>query len=578
MPVPDSAISISSPSDAPPGAAVVEGPRGGLYYLPGASGASTVAPDSGPDGPSGDAAAEARRAAVEELWPADGNAASGRAAISDHVADELGMRDVQFTSDTRERIVETATEMLRLQEADPEFFTGLNIFTDSKLVFGGSGSAGSEATGLYNDDRKALYITMSEDYPEKRRDAYEKGFLTTPDPRGTLWHELGHHRHTMNVQANRQPYTQPRTVHDRYVDFALIEFEGFDREYIEGGGEAGEVSERDATVKLQRHIREDVSKYAATSGNELVAEVHAGLIAGEEYSETTMRLYEALQGPPVGESIPAPSTLSQAHQRAVADGGERAVPDLDLPDDLPDFLRAEATYLHDTSTVLYGDMDGGRENAAASEDDPIYDRDGLAQPADLTDEERAFHRMHDEVIWREDGDRALLAYNRASVPESVRERLIESAQSGALFSQEFKTAPPRTSGAIKRFLVVSLEETEGWTINGLSARLQRAVPALSEQDAERIARTETQAVVNKARDLYYETTFENPEEELFKWIGPSDHRTTECCEWIKEHSRSGVRLAELRGLIEDGNQRFIDHDPREFTPHINCRHTYVRTT
>lgn len=50
--VPDGAISISDPSDAPAGANIISGPRGGLYYVPGAAGTSATG-EEGPSDPKG---------------------------------------------------------------------------------------------------------------------------------------------------------------------------------------------------------------------------------------------------------------------------------------------------------------------------------------------------------------------------------------------------------------------------------------------------------------------------------------------------------------------------------------------
>lgn len=229
----------------------------------------------------------------------------------------------------------------------------------------------------------------------------------------------------------------------------------------------------------------------------------------------------------------------------------------------------------ETESAPRAEADGGRSMGDPAPSHSLYG--GMNEPADLTDEERAFHRCYTEVLWHEDTDRALLAYNRTNVPESVRENLIEAAKAGALFSEAFETAPSGTSETVKDELVSALKITDGWTINGLTNRLRDAVPGLEERDAERIARTETQSVVNKGRELYYEERFPD-KEVLYKWNGPGDHRTTDACEWLKEETAGGVPMRELKELIQEAPEHDpdINTDPREYTPHIQCRHSYFR--
>jgi len=101
---------------------------------------------------------------------------------------------------------------------------------------------------------------------------------------------------------------------------------------------------------------------------------------------------------------------------------------------------------------------------------------------------------------------------------------------------------------------------------------------LSQQDAEAIARTETQALVNKAREEGYREEFDL-EQERFDWVGPTDDRTTDACEWIKSQiPEEGVRLETLKELVQEAPEHddMITTTPREWTPHIQCRHTYTR--
>ena len=66
------------------------------------------------------------------------------------------------------------------------------------------------------------------------------------------------------------------------------------------------------------------------------------------------------------------------------------------------------------------------------------------------------------------------------------------------------------------------------------------------------------------------------DEERFRWIGPNDNRTTDTCEAIAaEVGDDGVPLPELKETVKRVAEEH-GHNPREFTPHIQCRHTFVR--
>jgi hypothetical protein len=102
---------------------------------------------------------------------------------------------------------------------------------------------------------------------------------------------------------------------------------------------------------------------------------------------------------------------------------------------------------------------------------------------------------------------------------------------------------------------------------------------------ERIVRTETTAVTNKAREITFEA--EDPEEEnLYDWFGPLDSRTTEQCKTIQrtvkqEGQGKGVSIDRLKEIqkevVEDFNQQNnTDWQYRDWVPHANCRRVLRR--
>lgn len=197
--------------------------------------------------------------------------------------------------------------------------------------------------------------------------------------------------------------------------------------------------------------------------------------------------------------------------------------------------------------------------------------------SELVQEELVFEDIIERVLWSDDTDRVLFQFDPEEVPGFVIERLEEAVQSGALFSQ-FESIPDWAAQDVEEALLDSLETSHGWSIDSITENLQSMALGLSDREAEVIARTETQALVNKAREAGYEEQFDL-EEERFNWVGPSDNRTTDACEWIKSQiPENGVTLPDLKALVQEAPEHDpnIDTDPREFTPHVQCRHTYTR--
>ena len=93
---------------------------------------------------------------------------------------------------------------------------------------------------------------------------------------------------------------------------------------------------------------------------------------------------------------------------------------------------------------------------------------------------------------------------------------------------------------------------------------------------ERIARTESHHVQTMAREKSYSENV-NLSEQKFKWVGPNQPgRTTINCTLIKARTAKGVTLDELKQIVREESDPKTYNPARPFTPHINCRHTFVR--
>ena len=135
-----------------------------------------------------------------------------------------------------------------------------------------------------------------------------------------------------------------------------------------------------------------------------------------------------------------------------------------------------------------------------------------------------------------------------------------------------KLAPQETEAVYESIINVMTDEN-GWSISRIVDKLKPSFPQLNESELERIARTETSRIANKARELQYE---EKHPDGRYIWIGPNDHRTTKICDEIKRRQPAeGLSLKDLKALI---NQVAGEHGivAGEWLPHINCRHTFRR--
>jgi hypothetical protein len=194
---------------------------------------------------------------------------------------------------------------------------------------------------------------------------------------------------------------------------------------------------------------------------------------------------------------------------------------------------------------------------------------------DLTQEELVYDDIIENVLWSDNTERNLFEFDPEEVPDFVVENLETAVENDALFDN-FDTIPNWLTTEIEDVMLDSLEKRHGWSIDSIADNLQSAAIGLDRKDAERIARTETQALVGNAREQGYRER-DNFEDLRFDWVGPDDNRNSDVCPWIKDQiPEGGVTLERLKALIQEGNEKFVDHDAREWTPHISCRHAPVR--
>lgn len=167
-----------------------------------------------------------------------------------------------------------------------------------------------------------------------------------------------------------------------------------------------------------------------------------------------------------------------------------------------------------------------------------------------------------------------------SVPDYVLEQISMAIDSGAVFDN-FKTLPARVVEEVKGILEDNLTQPQGWSLKSVVDDFKEVFPGVPEDQLEVVVRTETASVLNKAREEGYQSREESGRFK-FKWVGPSDQRTTDACTELKErtnpdHGGTPVSLPDLKRMEQEVHaEHFADLEFREHTIHPNERHTFVR--
>src|SRR6056297_270018 len=206
-------------------------------------------------------------------------------------------------------------------------------------------------------------------------------------------------------------------------------------------------------------------------------------------------------------------------------------------------------------------------------------------PPDAPEWEAQMLSLHEDVTNpNTDGGKELVGFTESTTPEFVKNRITDAIRGGALFS-EFDTIPSGDLLELRNAFTDVLTQ-DSWTINELRDSLADQF-SLTPEKAEVVARTETAAALNSAREDGYEEQG-LADESRFYWTGatPGDSRQTEACEWLIEktnpfHGGTPVALEELRELVEEAPEHDDEMDnnlarPDSWTVHPNERSTFAR--
>jgi hypothetical protein len=223
--------------------------------------------------------------------------------------------------------------------------------------------------------------------------------------------------------------------------------------------------------------------------------------------------------------------------------------------------------------------DGGTEPVEGNEDYPPLTK------SEWKDVDAALYRAYENQIMPESapGAEKEVWTSDEQLPDYVRDVLADVLDEGRAIFDSFESVPGRVQDKVAEIIGDNLLDDSGWSLGEIADDLQDSFDAISEGQAETVARTETSSVLNEAREEGYE---DRPDaggpQERFMWVGPDDSRTTDACERLKaetnpDYGGDPVTMPELKRAEERiHNEEFPDLEFRTHVVHINERHTFRR--
>ena len=171
-------------------------------------------------------------------------------------------------------------------------------------------------------------------------------------------------------------------------------------------------------------------------------------------------------------------------------------------------------------------------------------------------------------------DEAERSSNANAVLSPEDYNIIDKILNQRIFVNAFKKLGIDTVSKIQEIFREAYENPEEYSMDILVNKLYNIVQD-KRPHLETIVRTETGNINNLAREIAYKS-IDKDGKFKYKWIGPDDNRTTKICRRITERTKNGVTLEELKKIIREEADPKTYTPSRPFSPHINCRHTYVR--
>jgi ssRNA-specific RNase YbeY (16S rRNA maturation enzyme) len=247
--VPDNAVSISERSEAPDGASVITGPRGGLHYIPAGDDDS----DAG-----GDSKARQR---VQDIAESGAPEDEKKAELESVVSDTTGVESVNFDNFDEQQATDTSDALVALGDAGET--DGIQeITTDVSDEM-----AERDSVANYDPFDQTIRFDSESFTQEKAQEWSDQGYLAGDSIQHLVAHEVGHARH-------------------------------FQKE-VEGQSAGMQAQAQEIPEAAREPFAEQVSVYAVENANEMVAELYAMQVQGEDMTVGMENAYDQFNGPEV---------------------------------------------------------------------------------------------------------------------------------------------------------------------------------------------------------------------------------------------------------------------------------------
>ena len=205
---------------------------------------------------------------------------------------------------------------------------------------------------------------------------------------------------------------------------------------------------------------------------------------------------------------------------------------------------------------------------------------------------------YDNTVWWAHGEKdpdlskSPGMWNQSNPSDEAKEWIEAAIEHGAIYGR-YKGLPQLSPINLERIFRRRIKKDQGFRIEDIVDDIQDLFPSADEDKALNIARTETGAILDTAKDLAHDAEMAEIEEEAdnqeeveqkepkFVWVGPNDESTTKICSEVGRitQEKNGVTLDRLKDLLRREAEKSKSGTPSradEFVPHYQCRRTMER--
>jgi hypothetical protein len=163
---------------------------------------------------------------------------------------------------------------------------------------------------------------------------------------------------------------------------------------------------------------------------------------------------------------------------------------------------------------------------------------------------------------------------KKELPPKIKDKPVDylSIIKARIFKSNFEGLNLEQSNRVRRILLNNIAYNKSY-IAAINELME--VRKIEKPQAELIARTEIHELRSALREEGFKQ--EDPKEKnLYVWMGPTDKRTTKYCRKISSLTKDGVDMSDLKRIIKDNADPNSYMEARPFSPHIGCRHIFIR--